>query len=84
LIDGKTIHEAFLKEKGEGLHHIGFVVKDLKKAMETARRKIFQITQDFIREDGTGFAYLNSEKTGGVTFELIIYPPELKNSNITL
>jgi hypothetical protein len=80
LIDGKTIPEAFLKEKGEGLHHLGFEVKDLKEAMEIARRKGFQITQHFIREDGSGFAYLNSENPGGVIFELIVFPPELKKS----
>jgi len=36
LIDGKTVQEDFLKEKGEGLHHIGFAVKDLKKCEEEA------------------------------------------------
>ena len=74
LVDGKTIHEAFLKEKGEGLHHIGFRVKDLNQAMELARNQGFQVTQHLRREDGSGFAYLDSDKTGGVVFELIVYP----------
>jgi methylmalonyl-CoA/ethylmalonyl-CoA epimerase len=74
LVDGKTIHEAFLKEKGEGLHHIGFRVQDLARAMETAKSQGFQVIQHFRREDGSGFAYLDSDKPGGAIFELIAYP----------
>ena len=74
LIDGKTIHEAFLKEKGEGLHHIGFKVKDLGQAMEAAHRQGLRVIQHFLREDGSGFAYLDSDKKGGVIFELLVYP----------
>jgi catechol 2,3-dioxygenase-like lactoylglutathione lyase family enzyme len=76
LIDGKTIHEAFLKEKGEGLHHIGFKVKDLGQAMEAAHRQGLRVIQHFLRDDGSGFAYLDSDKTGGVIFELLVYPSE--------
>ena len=74
LVDGKTIHESFLREKGEGIHHIGFKVADLKRAMETAKAQGFQVTQHFMREDGSGFAYLDTDKTGGVIFEMIVYP----------
>ena len=66
LIDGKTIHEAFLKEKGEGLHHLGFEVKDLKKSMEEAEKRGLKITQGYRREDGFGFAYLDSDKPKGI------------------
>jgi methylmalonyl-CoA/ethylmalonyl-CoA epimerase len=71
LVDGQTIHEDFLKEKGEGLHHIAFRVADLPQAMKAAREKGFQVTQNFTREDGSGFAYIDSEKPGGVIFEMI-------------
>jgi methylmalonyl-CoA/ethylmalonyl-CoA epimerase len=74
LIDGKTIHEAFLKERGEGIHHIGFEVKDLREAMKIANRKGLHVIQHFMRDDGSGFAYLDSDKTGGVIFELLVYP----------
>jgi len=73
LIDGRTIHESFLKEKGEGIHHLGFAVANLQKAMDIAKSQGFQVTQHFMREDGSGFAYLDTEKTGGVIFELIHY-----------
>lgn len=71
LIDGKTIHETFLKEKGEGLNHLGFEVDDLKKGMEDAEKQGLKVIQSFTREDGSGFAYLDSDKVGGVIFELI-------------
>jgi 4-hydroxyphenylpyruvate dioxygenase-like putative hemolysin len=74
LIDGKTIHEAFLKERGEGIHHIGFEVKDLGEAVKIANRKGLHVIQHFMRDDGSGFAYLDSDKTGGVIFELLVYP----------
>ena len=76
LVDGKTIHEDFLKEHGEGLNHIGFKVKDLARSRENAAKAGFQIIQDFTRPDGSGFAYLDTDKTGGVIFELIKYSTE--------
>jgi len=76
LIDGKTIHEDFLKEKGEGLHHLGFEVKDLKKGMEIAKQHGLKITQSSMREDGFGFAYIDSDKIGGAIFELIQWAPK--------
>lgn len=74
LIEGKTVHEAFLKEKGEGLHHLGFSVKDLKQSAEEAERRGLKVIQGFTREDGSGFAYLDSDRIGGVIFELIQRP----------
>lgn len=71
LKDGKTIHEPFLREKGEGLHHIGFLVKNLEEGKRKAQKAGLTITQGFTRPGGTGFAYLDSDKVGGVIFELI-------------
>ena len=71
LVDGKTIHEDFLKEKGEGLHHIAFRVPSLEEAKKTAEKTGLQVTQSFSRPDGSGFAYLDTDKTGGVIFEMI-------------
>lgn len=71
LIEGETIHEDFLKEKGEGLHHIAFAVENLKKSEEEAEKLGLKVIQGMKREDGSGFAYLNSDRTGGAIFELI-------------
>ena len=74
LKDGKTIHESFLREKGEGLHHIGFLVKNLEEAKRKAESAGLEVTQGFTRPDGTGFAYVDSDRVGGVIFELIQRP----------
>jgi len=71
LIEGKTVHEDFLKEKGEGLHHIAFAVKDLKRCEEEAEKLGLKVIQGMKREDGSGFAYLDSDRIGGAMFELI-------------
>ena len=71
LIDGKTIHEDFLKEKGEGIHHIAFEVDNLEKSKGNAGKAGLKVTQGFTRPDGFGFAYLDTDKTGGVIFELL-------------
>jgi catechol 2,3-dioxygenase-like lactoylglutathione lyase family enzyme len=76
LIEGKTIHEQFLKEKGEGLHHLGFEVENLKESVAKAERLGFKVTQSWQREDGLGFAYLDSDKIGGVIFEMIQWSKE--------
>ncbi len=70
LKDGKTIHEDFLNEKGEGLNHICFRVDSLEKAKENAGKAGLKVIQSFTRPDGGGFAYLDSDKVGGVIFEL--------------
>jgi methylmalonyl-CoA/ethylmalonyl-CoA epimerase len=69
--EGKTVQEDFLREKGEGLHHIGFLVKDLKKCEEEAEKKGLRIIQGYKRKDGSGFAYLDSNRIGGTIFEII-------------
>ena len=74
LVDGKTIHADFLKEKGEGLHHLGFWVNDLAESKKNAEKEGFKVTQGVNNPDGTGFAYIDSDKVGGVIFELIAAP----------
>ena len=71
LVDGKTIHEAFLKEKGEGLHHIAFQVNNIAESKRNAEKAGLKVIQSFTRPDGSGFAYLDTDKTGGIIFELV-------------
>jgi methylmalonyl-CoA/ethylmalonyl-CoA epimerase len=71
LIDGPTIHQEFMDVHGEGLHHLGFEVDDLQASMDEARRRGLEITQSFTRHDGSGFAYYDSDRVGGVIFEVV-------------
>ena len=76
LRDGKTIHEDFLREKGEGVQHIAFEVSNLEEAKRKAGEAGLKVTQSFTRPDGSGFAYLDSDRIGGVPFELIQRPAQ--------
>jgi methylmalonyl-CoA/ethylmalonyl-CoA epimerase len=70
LVDGKTIHEDFLRAKGEGLNHLGFRVDNIEEAKKRADELGFKVIQSFTRPDNTGFAYIDSDKIGGVIFEM--------------
>ena len=69
-ITGPTIYHDFLKEKGEGLHHLGFDVKDIEQKLALCKEMGIKIIQG-----GQGatshFEYLDTAATGGVIFELI-------------
>ncbi len=71
LIEGQTVHEDYLRDKGEGIHHIGFAVEDLTRCEEEARKAGLKIVQGNRRPDGSGFAYVDSDRIGGAMFELI-------------
>jgi len=71
LVSGKTVHEDFLKTKGEGLNHLGFRVDDLETAKKDAENAGLHVIQSFTRPDGSGFAYIDSDRVGGVMIEMI-------------
>ena len=72
---GTTIHKEFLDDKGEGIHHILFKVRDIDATQEKfARLGINPLQQDrFIT--GGGMAYLDTGKIGGMILELVQHPP---------
>ena len=69
-ITGPTIYHDFLQEKGEGIHHLGFDVRDIEKKLALCKEMGIKIIQS-----GKGatsrFEYLDTEAIGGVIFELI-------------
>ena len=69
-IIGPTIYHDFLQAKGEGLHHLGFDVKNIEKKLALCEEMGIKIIQG-----GQGvtsrFEYLDTEEIGGVIFELI-------------
>jgi methylmalonyl-CoA epimerase len=71
-VEGKNIYTEFLDSKGEGLHHLGFQVDDLDAMLaELAKEGIEPIWQQRLPQFGIAFAYLNTDRIGGVIFELI-------------
>ena len=55
LVDGKTIHEDWQKEHGEGLHHIGFQVDSLGESVNSAEEAGFAVTASAMAVGGSVF-----------------------------
>ena len=73
---GTTIQEEFLREKGEGIHHILFKVRDLKEALEKFSLQGIEALQkdDFV--GGGGLAYMGTDKVGGIIMEVVQHPSD--------
>lgn len=65
-----TIYHDFLEEKGEGIHHLGFDVKDMDVRLADCQRMGIKILQSGRTPYG-GFAYLDTTQIGGAICELI-------------
>ena len=75
--NGPSLQEDFIKVHGYGVQHLGILVDDMDKAIDEARKKGFEIIQEGsgFGPDGDGhYAYLNTEDTFGITYELIERP----------
>ncbi len=72
-LTGPTIYHDFLETRGEGLHHLGFDVKDMNRRVECYKKMGLRVLQNGRTPHG-GFAYLDTAKIGGVIFELIQRP----------
>ena len=64
---GKILHSEYLKEHGEGLHHLGFFVDDVDGE---AANLVKQGAAIIIQRPGQ-WIYLDSGGPGGVIFELM-------------
>jgi catechol 2,3-dioxygenase-like lactoylglutathione lyase family enzyme len=69
IVEGDTVHLEFLRKHGEGLHHLGFRVKDFQAKLEQAKAMGFEVLQT--GPFGRFWAYLDTRQTGGIIFELI-------------
>lgn len=74
ILQGRTIHTDFLEEHGEGIHHLGFFVRNLEDRIATAKRKGIEVLQrGTLSQLGLKieYAYLDTKVTGGVILEYI-------------
>jgi methylmalonyl-CoA/ethylmalonyl-CoA epimerase len=70
---GENIYWEFFQKHGEGLHHLGFDIKEEDSGEELARLKNMGIgVLQKGRTDGIGFVYLDSAHIGGTILELIL------------
>ncbi len=71
VLEGQMPHSDFLSQKGEGLQHLRFQVDDLDAVLaDLAKRDIHPIWYWSLPEMGMKFTYIDSDKIGGVMFEL--------------
>ena len=73
---GETIQKEFLDEKGEGLHHICFQVKDIDATVEKFTRKGIKVLQQDRFVGGGGLAYMGTDEIGGIIIEVVQLPPD--------
>jgi catechol 2,3-dioxygenase-like lactoylglutathione lyase family enzyme len=78
-LEGDAPHKWFLEEKGEGLQHLGFIVDNYDEWLEYLRENQIHVLMNAETDvEGMGHvraAYLQSDRTGGVLFELIEVRP---------
>ena len=72
----RTIYVDFLKLHGEGIQHLGLAVADLPKAIAEYQRLGYPIWQsgawgDTGKSNSGQYAYMDTDKIGGVSVELI-------------
>jgi methylmalonyl-CoA/ethylmalonyl-CoA epimerase len=72
---GTTIQKEFLDEKGEGIHHILFQVKNLPATLEKFAQKGIGVLQQDKFVGGGGLAYVGTDKIGGIVMEVVQRPP---------
>ena len=69
IVEGDSVHLEFLREHGEGIHHLGFRVADFEAKLEQAREMGLAVLQT--GPLGRFYAYLDTRRHGGLIFELI-------------
>ena len=71
-LEGDSPYADFVREKGEGLHHLGIWVDDLHGTLaELEKEGIHPVFYKYYADIDFGFAYLDSDRIGGVMLELI-------------
>jgi methylmalonyl-CoA/ethylmalonyl-CoA epimerase len=71
VLEGETIHSKFLEKKGEGIHHLGFIVEDIEEELVRLDRGGIKVLEKGIVLEMVKFVYLDTEKILGVILELI-------------
>ena len=69
IVEGDSVHLEFLREHGEGIHHLGFRVDDFEAKFAQAKAMGLEVLQT--GPFGRFYAYLDTRRQGGLIFELI-------------
>ncbi len=70
VLEGETPHTEFLRTRGEGIQHLGYRTNDIKgmvaRFAAQGIKPVWQLDMEW-----TSFAYLDTDKTGGVMVEFV-------------
>ncbi len=69
-VSGKSLQMEFLQKHGEGINHLAFLVDDLDGEVAKLVQKGFRVISSG-KTARSAFAYLDTDKVGGIIFELI-------------
>jgi len=69
-VEGENIYWEFLQTKGEGVHHLKIPVQDFESELARIKGKGIGVLQS-ADSPRVSYAYLDTEKTLGVIFELL-------------
>jgi 4-hydroxyphenylpyruvate dioxygenase-like putative hemolysin len=67
---GETIYDEFLQTRGEGLHHLGFEVKNIEQRIAAMKQMGIAVLQSG-RRPGAIWAYMDTEALAGIIIEWI-------------
>ena len=73
---GVSLWKEALDTRGEGIHHISFVVNDIDKETVKLVEKGLKIIAEGRFLNGGGYTYFDTAGVGGVVLELIQWPSE--------
>jgi methylmalonyl-CoA/ethylmalonyl-CoA epimerase len=80
-VQGPNSYEEFLNERGEGLHHLCYLVEDIDaeiSRMESRGFALLQSGRGFGTNDDGAYAQFDTERTLGCTLEALELPPEMQ------
>ena len=79
-VEGPSIYEEFLNQRGEGVHHLGYSVEDIDAEisdMESRGFSMLQSARGFGTNDDGAYAYFDTERACGCILEALEMPPEM-------
>ena len=81
VMEGRPVQRDFLEKNGEGLHHLGFLTEDLDADLAKFKKNGFTVIQSYDSPPGgVRFAFLDTNKVGGLVFEFVWLPEDLKRA----
>jgi catechol 2,3-dioxygenase-like lactoylglutathione lyase family enzyme len=79
-LSGQNVYKEFLDKKGEGLHHLGFIVPDHEQVIADFTANGFPVIQSgrIGTNPGVKFAYFDTEAAIGALMESIVLDDETR------